>query len=136
MASEALLERDIVNGRILIAKLKAQLGERGPSAALWYIDPDEERYSLLLASPVYDEFGPIAAYKTIELAMNDIEPSERLSRGAIKAVSQNDPIMKGLRSKPDVNESWIHSTLLPGVYLHAGYVYFVDKARRIKRNAS
>ena len=133
MAKKVLLDQDIESGRRLLRKLK---NNGVPvSACFWYLDPDQERYSLWVATPIYDEVGPRAAYETIGLAMSAIKPSERVFTDAVKAVSQNNPLVAGLRQITGLTESWLYTTPLPKAYFNEGFIYFVDEALPMKRGA-
>lgn len=136
MATPVLLDSDIEKGRALIERLK---GSKFPvSAAFWHLDPDDERYSLFLATPIVDEVGPLSAYGFVTVAERGTPPRERVFPDAVKVVSQDDPLTKGLRSLfsgREISETWLYSTPLPSAYFNEGYIYFVLSPLQFKKGA-
>lgn len=94
MATRTLVGPEIADG----ARLLAELGGLGfPLAAvLWVPATDGLGRRLILASPLVDTAGSLAAYQRIGAALRRL-PGLVLSRTDIMAVGESDPVVQELR---------------------------------------
>ena len=123
-------EPKIEEGRVLVAALEAA-GVR-VTAAMWFLatSEQEDQWTLVIASPLVDEFGPLGAYS--EVFKDDrvtIEMVNAVDR--VTLVPPNDPIVHLLSNAIGVdNGSGIRftGTLVEGIYIEDAYMYKLSAA--------
>lgn len=135
MATPVLLDSDIKKGKELVDWLEKSNFD--VEAAFWHHDPDEDRYSLWIATPWVDEFGPLQAYGHVRAIMSGLAPSERVASDAIRLVGVTDVLVRGLRGfvsdESTFHDTWLYSTPLAGAYFNEGYLYFVGRIKPKKK---
>lgn len=65
-------------------------------ASLWFFDPNSDEWRLIIASPLFDQEGPLEAYRAIQKVLDGLQ-QEELSLSDISAVSPNHDLVKLLR---------------------------------------
>jgi hypothetical protein len=129
MDTEALVDRDIEEGRRLIQALD-QAGIP-VVAALWNFLPEESAWRLLIASPKVSEAGPRAAYVAIQDVL--LESRIGLPLRRISAVGPDDPLITELRifagtdPAPFIGSMYLQKTVIGKTYVEGTYVYRAER---------
>jgi hypothetical protein len=129
MDSEALVDRDIEEGRRLIHALD-QAGFP-VVAALWRFLSEESEWRLFIASPVVHKRGPLAAYKVIRDVL--LESHTRLPLHHISAVDHDDPLILQFRlfaatdPAPFLGNASFRKTVIGNAYIEGAYVYRAER---------
>lgn len=127
MVARTLVENDIEGGRLLVQELD---GQKVPvSAALWFYDREHDRYRLFLATRVYDDKGPLEAYRIVQEFLNNLPEQKRLSLTDINIVSPSDEtvvaIGKAVKTPPapDISGIRFSRNLVNNVYVDDAWIY-------------
>jgi hypothetical protein len=120
MGKATLVEPDIEAGAKLVKALERN--DFPLSAALWIYTSDVDEWSLLVASPLVDKYGPHLAYKDLRDASGTKSPVP-LSR--ITLVSDQNPLIELLRGAFSVQGGGIRltSSSIDGVLIEDAYLY-------------
>ena len=65
-------------------------------ASLWFYDPDTDDWRLIIASPLFDQEGPLGAYRAIQTVLDSLQ-QEDLRLSNISVVSPDHHLIKLLR---------------------------------------
>ena len=136
MAQDFLITDELDAGR----KLVETLLDRGfdVSLAFWVKEAEAQHWYLYLASPVYDDKGPIAAYRIVQSVV-EVMPELGIDPFAVKLVSANDFMAEAARKviepkvpvgpfavqnpKPYTGMTRFGGSTLGGVSIDGAYIY-------------
>lgn len=127
MVARTLVENDIEGGRLLVKELDS--GKVPVSAALWFYDREEDCYRLFLAMRVYDDQGPLEAYRVVQEFLKKLPEEQRLSLTDINIVSPSDEtivaIGEAVKTPPAPAISGIRFSrnLVKNVYVDDAWIY-------------
>lgn len=125
MVTKVLVDRDLEAGRFLVEALDRD--QVPVSAALWIYEPDEERYRLFVATTIYDQRGPLEAYRRVQSALEGIGSENRPSLSDINVVSPTDQmvvaIRKAIKTGPGISGIRFSRNTIDNVYVEDAYVY-------------
>jgi hypothetical protein len=123
MVTANLVEPKIEGGANLLQALD-QAGVTVTSA-LWLYDQDSEVWRLLIATPLFDEFGPMEAYRRIQEVLAREQHSIDLLD--ISARSPSDAIIEAIHSAvqtvPGISQIWFTGSNVNGVHINDAYIY-------------
>lgn len=125
MDSAILVNQKIEEGANLIRALDS---EHYPvSAAFWFLDPDDKKWKLVIASPNYDTDGPRSVYLVIQRHVSAVS-EDGLALTDIAATSPNNKLIKLLRvalgTPPNaISGIWLRGNTINNTYIEAVYVY-------------
>jgi hypothetical protein len=140
MVKTTLVESDIVEGRRFLDALKEGsklrsgkkiLKEISTShfrvkAAFWSYSPESSEWSLVIATPLRDEKGPLEAYRDVAVVL-DAHPDLNLSLQNISIVSPKDSLVKAfnkaMKIAPDPAGVRFTRSALNGIFIDDAYVY-------------
>jgi hypothetical protein len=140
MVKATLVEQDLADGRRFLDALKEPteftIGRRRLSvvgashfrvkAAFWWYLPDSLEWRLVIATPLVDEKGPLAAYKDIQKVLI-WHPDLNLSLQNISVLSPKDERVKAfnkaLKIAPNTVGVRFTRSALNGTYVEDAYVY-------------
>jgi hypothetical protein len=94
MVEETLVDRKIEKGARFLEALDA--AGVPVDAALWFYFPESEKWRLVVATPIKENEGPRAAYRTFREAREAADPPIEFGSGEVRAASRDDPIIKAL----------------------------------------
>jgi len=124
MVAKVLVDADIEAGRKLIEGLDA--AKVPIKAALWLYLPEFQRYQLMLASSVYDQAGPLEAYRTLVDVLRTLSPDDKSRLQSVNIVGESDPLVNSLRTmvRLDPGTSGIRYSGSPGrEYIDDAWIY-------------
>jgi hypothetical protein len=125
MVARTLVDRDIQAGRLLLEELKKQ--KTDIRAALWFYVDEDDQWLLLLASPVVDEQGPLAAYTLVQNALKNIPENMRPEFTDISVVSPSDDRIRAigatLKTGPGISEIRFRRNVVNNLYIEDALVY-------------
>ncbi len=97
------------------------------SAAFWFYEPEEERYRLVLATPVYDSDGPLEAYRVVQEVLDQLPANKRPSLTEINMVSPKNRIVqaigKAVKTGPGIAGIRFARNTINGVYVDDAWIY-------------
>lgn len=96
MVARTLVEKDIEAGSRLLKELDSERTDI--SSALWLYFDEDARWRLLLASPIVDAQGPLAAYTRVQEALAKLPVEERPEFTDISVVSPSDERIQAIRT--------------------------------------
>lgn len=125
MVAKILVDHDISAGRRLVETLdRSNVPIR---AALWLYDSDRESYELMLAMPLYDEKGPIAAYRTVVDAVRTLPDEDRSRLSQINIVGPHyeliETIGKAIQTGPGISNIRLTGNSFDRIYVDDAWVY-------------
>lgn len=94
MVEDTLVDTKIAKGARFLDALDAT--GVPVDAALWFYFPESDKWRLVIATPIEEERGPLAAYGAFEEAAESLDPPVEFGPGEVRAASRNDPIIKAL----------------------------------------
>ena len=126
MVAWPLVEPSISEGSRLIEGL--ELHDFPIRAALWRFMPEANRWRLFLASPVYDEFGPLESIHRLHKVLSESPEPYGVSLDDTWVISPNDPLIKGLKQRFKAHPeraagSRPGGTMVGDVYVEESYNY-------------
>ena len=125
MASKVLVDREVEAGRLLLEQLDRQ--QISVKAAFWNYDVENERWRLVLAMPICDTQGPIAAYGKIQDALKQIPEAKRLDLNETNAANTRDILVEALcklvRTGPGISSIRVTDSSANGVYIDDALIY-------------
>lgn len=125
MVARILVEKDIEAGRRLLEELDRQRVDI--TAAAWFFVADAERWRLLLASPIVDEKGPLAAYEVIQNTLTRMPETARPTFTDISAVSPSDRRVRAMavavKTGPGIHDVRFSRTVVGDMYVEDALVY-------------
>lgn len=127
MVARTLVESDIEGGKLLVEQL--DFGNVPLSAALWFYDREEECYRLFLATKVYDDRGPLEAYRVVQEFLKKLPEEHRLSLTDINIVSPSDETIVAIKQAvqtppaPDISGIRFSRNLVNNVYVDDAWIY-------------
>jgi hypothetical protein len=130
MDKTTLVESDIQTGKEIIALLTNSLFPI--NFALWLYSPEEySQWRLVIATKLYDEEGPLSAYKKLNDIISKQGAKWTLWSERIQLVSPEDTIIKSLKKDYPPDET-ILNPLISGstssnTYVDAAYLYAIPK---------
>lgn len=132
MVEDTLVDRKIEKGARFLNALDA--AGVAVDAALWFYFPEFEQWRLVVATPIEEEQGPLAAYRAFREARQAADPPIEFDLGEVRATSRNDPIVKalwGFRVPPSqlVGKTF-GGTYINGVEFQGAYLYRAPARRR------
>jgi hypothetical protein len=127
LVSSVISDEMIGGGRALLGQLDKS--DWPVSAALWFLDPDSQRWKLLLASSRVEEGGPKKAYFDILDALAKL--SKDAPRIALKDVTVLDPknslvqLLKSAVSTPAgaISNIRFSGNTINGHFIEDAYIY-------------
>ncbi len=101
------------------------------SASLWLYSPENNTWSLLIASPQLHKLGPRRVYEIVLSALLPISAKfPFLSLGDIRVVSSDDPLIALLRLAAPTGEEVagfrFNRNTIKGHYIEDSYIYRVN----------
>lgn len=125
MDKNILVDTDIKTGKELLKSLDANAFP--VVAALWFFDPDNKRWKYIIASPKYDQEGPLKMYEYLQSYIpSNVE--KRISLSDIAATSPNNKLIqllkKAITTRPDAisgisfTDNVIDNSFIEGVYIY------------------
>ena len=132
MVEDTLVDSKIAKG----AKFLDALDAAGVpvDAALWFYFPESEKWRLVVATPIEEEEGPLAAYRAFREAREAAEPPVEFGSGEVQAASRNDPIIKALWGfgvpPSQLVGKRFGGTYINGVAFEGAYLYRAPTRRR------
>lgn len=128
MDKTTLVERDIEEGERLIRTLDS--ANIPVEAALWFYMAENDRWRLLIATPLVDEKGPREAYATIRRAIEQMLSSLAIRLSQISVVSPDDDLVQLLRAAiqtgPSISGIRFTGNVINGVFIDDAYIYRVQ----------
>ncbi|MBP3959427.1 hypothetical protein J8F10_29640 [Gemmata sp. G18] len=120
MDTIALVDAQIDGGMSLLDRLR----EEGVAvdASCWVKAADEDRWSLYIATPLVDEKGPVAGYRTV----NEVLRSMGLARvldSQIKLIGTTNPAAKTIRELQETLPGYKSNVLLGATFAEEVFVY-------------
>lgn len=125
MDQEVLVRDDIEFGRQAVEAFD----EFGPPArcVFWLYFPDAEEWRLLVATPVFDKEGPLAAIKAINKSLKKKDLAGKIHPLNIAAVSTRDRRVRALRAALRSNKPGPSGVRFQGIanefYIQGSFVY-------------
>lgn len=134
MAEETLVKEQLTDEMIQAgAALTRQLDHAGwpVSASLWFFEPDDNEWKLMLASPTVTGSGPKAAYDAVSEALSAL--NEHLSRlQHIRVVAPNHPIIRllatAISTGPTIGGIRFSKNTINARFIDDAYLYRVNPA--------
>ncbi|KKR71947.1 MAG: hypothetical protein UU81_C0003G0010 [Microgenomates group bacterium GW2011_GWC1_41_8] len=125
MDTKILVDNYIREGKDLISNLDQ--GKFPVNAALWFYDPDDGRWKLVIATPKYDEEGPLKVYSTIQNYLPHREENH-LSLTDIAATSPNNKLISLLRKaittkKDAISDIVFKENTIDNTFIESAYIY-------------
>lgn len=123
---------DLDAGEQLVKDLEDQ--KFGVSGALWYYNPDSERYQLILESPELKVAGRTRAYVRIQEVLERTKSPISLDRIAV--VSTDSPIVKTLEraivvgGTGELKRVRIRNSVFNGFRVEDAVIYRLGKSKR------
>lgn len=154
MVKTLLVDQDLNEGRLLLEWFNSGNGEGTLTwgnnrvvlvdrpdvrikAAFWWYVPESEEWRLVVATPLVDEVGPLAAYGVIQAHMTAIKPPVSLTLRNISLISPKDPrvkaFKKAMKVAPDPFGVRFTRSALNGTYVEDAYVYRLPSTTAIRR---
>ena len=128
MATVPLVENQIDNGQQLLDRL-AEAGV-AVRAASWMKRPDQDRWTLYIATPNVDEKGQLDAYRQLRPVLRSLG-DEWVTSSDVNLVGENDPLVKDvldlLRRYPHKAPIVPPRTLMGRIPVEEVYVYPLAK---------
>jgi len=130
MDKTTLVESDIKTGEEILSVLKKS--DFPIHYALWLYSPEEySQWRLVIATKLYDEEGPLSAYKKLNDIISKQGTKWTLLSERIQLVSPEDAVIKSLKKDYPPNET-ISNPLVSGstssnTYVDAAYLYAIQK---------
>jgi hypothetical protein len=132
MVEDTLVDRKIDKGARFLTALDA--AGVPVDAALWFYFPEFEQWRLVVATPIAEEDGPIAAYRAFREAREAAHPPIEFDLGEVRATSRNDPIVKALWGFGVPPSQLVGKTFggpyINGVEFQGAYLYRAPTRRR------
>lgn len=135
MVETALVEREIALGQVVTEALDCSgLDVR---ASLWQYMPDVADWWLVIATPLVDEEGPLAAYAWISKVLRQREFNDQLPLRRVSAVSPKEPLVRALSraisTAPGPAGIYLRNNMIDGVFIEAALVYRVNAGPKARR---
>jgi hypothetical protein len=96
-------------------------------AALWLLSPELEEWRLIIATPLIDEQGPIAAYTLVQSVLEATPEAQSISLDSISIVSPGDPMVKLLgktfRTGPVITRLELTKASVRNVFFEEAHIY-------------
>ncbi len=130
MNKTTLVESDIKIGEEILSVLKKS--DFPIHYALWLYSSDEyAKWRLVIATRLYDEEGPLSAYKKLNDILSKHDTKWTMLSERIQLVSPEDAVIKSLKKDYPPNET-ISNPLVSGstssnTYVNAAYLYAIPK---------
>lgn len=125
MAKEALVEKDIREGKKLILALDKQ--GLGIDAAMWLYTSEADEWRLLIASPLFEKKGPKEAYTFVQSVLVRLSPAPKISLKNISVVGPSHPLIKLLRlavqTGPGISGIRFTGNVVNGTMIEDAYIY-------------
>jgi hypothetical protein len=122
---KVLVESDWDAGARLIEALDSKGLE--VKAALWLLSPELEEWRLIIATPLIDEQGPIAAYTLVQSVLEATPEAQSIPLDSISIVSPGDPIIKLLgktfRTGPVITRLGLTKASVRNVFFEEAHIY-------------
>jgi hypothetical protein len=131
MDKTTLVDSDIKTGEEILALLNSV--NFPINYALWLYSPDKyDEWRLVIATKLYDEEGPLSAYKKLNDIISKQGTKWILWSERIQLVSPEDAVIKSLKKDYPPNET-ISNPLVSGstssnTYVDAAYLYAIPKS--------
>jgi hypothetical protein len=135
MATAALVNHDIDIGRRIVAALTRA---RIPVAVyLWAFVPEVGEWQFVIATPLFDSKGPIAAYGEVQRALENEAAYRDVPLSRIFLKSPQDPVLKLLeresRAVPEeafrVVNAPISGSFVEDAYLYTGFIHIIGSGK-------
>lgn len=125
MADATLVEPKVQAGRELVHALDSR--EISVPAALWWYLADSGDWRLLLAMPLADKEGPLAAYREIDLVLRSPDLSNELALDDISVISPGDPLVrtlgKAIATGPGLAGVRFRQNVINGLLVEDAFIY-------------
>ena len=126
MDQTVLVEQDIDVGREAIEAFD-DLGPAAP-CVFWFYFSETTQWRLVVATPVFDQAGPKAAYSAIAKTLDDRGLRDRLSLRRVSAKGTQDRIVNLLRSVvqtkgPGISGIRFTNNVVNGEFIDDAYIY-------------
>lgn len=96
-------------------------------AAFWLYDSDDDKWKLLIATPLYDAEGPRAVYGAIRLVLSHLAEPRTLDLTDIRAVSPTDSVVVALKKnglvRPGDPIKRVKGTRIDSVWIDEAFIY-------------
>jgi hypothetical protein len=132
MAEDTVVAKEVLTDGMIKAgeRLTRILDSRGwpVTASMWFYFPDENRWKLLIASPVTSEQGAKKAYMDIQKALDALPPDVReLELEDIVAIEENHPLVsllgKVVQTDGDLAGIRFSRNAVEGQFIEDAYIY-------------
>lgn len=130
MDKTTLVESDIKTGEEILSVLKKS--EFPIHYALWLYSSDEyAKWRLVIATRLYDEEGPLSAYKKLNGILSEHDEKWILWSERIQLVSPEDAVIKSLKKDYPPDETIWHplvsGSTSSNTYIESAYLYAIPK---------
>lgn len=125
MDQTILVGFDVDGGKRLIAALD----DAGyvVDSAMWLYLPESDSWRLVLASPCYDESGPIAAYTRVLQVLRNLTPELQFGLSDVSLVGRNDTLFQALgsltRAEGGLSNTRLRRISANGLYVQDAFIY-------------
>ena len=126
MVAAPLVEKDIRDGETLLRRLDRD-GFRA-TAAFWYWEPEDEKWRLIIATPLVKDKGPREAYMKLDNSARRIRKKGfALNSMHVQLVKEEEELPSALRRavKTGRNIAGIRFSrnVIDGTYIEDAYIY-------------
>ncbi len=128
MAAAPLVDRDIKDGETLVRRLDR---DRFPvTAAFWYYEAEDERWTLIIASSIVREHGPREAYRKLIQSIKRIKKSDyALDSVRVELVKEEDHLpnllRRAIKTGHDIAGIRFTKNTINGFFIEDAYIYRV-----------
>lgn len=125
-----LLDEKLIKGG---EKLLRQLDKKSipVDAAMWFYYPESENWKLILSLSEVVSKGPIAVYKTIQKALDELKDMP-FELDDVKAADENDSLLnlikKAVVTGPGINGIRFSNNTINGQYIQDAYIYRLHRS--------
>lgn len=125
MDKPILVEADMRAGETLLRDLDQQ--QLAITAALWLYSSDSNEWRLVIASPLYDAQGPMAAYKAVQPLVESLKDRFDIALQNISIVSPSNPLIQllsaAIKTGPDISHIRMSRNTINNQYIEDAYIY-------------
>ena len=128
MAAAPLVDRDIKDGETLVHRLDR---DKFPvSAAFWYYEAEDERWTLIIASSIVREQGPREAYRKLIQSIKRIKKSDyALDSVRVELVKEEAHLpnlfRRAIKTGHDIAGIRFTQNTINGFFIEDAYIYRV-----------
>lgn len=129
MASKPLVDRDRIDGELLLKQLEKDIFP--VRSAFWYYDSDRDKWDLILATRLVSEQGPLEAYRKLGESIRRIDtPGFEMESTRVRLVKEKDPLpsllRKAVRTGAGISGISTASSVIDRTFVEDAYIYRSD----------